>query len=58
MILKKMKNFKIKVLGISETYWSKDLVDTYEIVRYVFIQSTRQYVALAVERELSNCIIS
>ena len=53
-----MKNFKIKVLGISETYWSKDLVDTYEIGRYVFIQSTRQYVALAVERELSNCIIS
>lgn len=58
MILKKMKNFKIKVLGISEIYWSKDLVDTYEISRYVLIQSTRQYVALAVERELSNCIIS
>ena len=64
LLLKNMKSFNIKILGVAETHWNNSVEDTFQQNGYVIIHSARkdeirrQGVAIVIEKELSKCMTS
>ena len=62
ILLKNMKSFDIKVLGVPETQWNNSVEDAFEQNGYVIIHSARkdeirrQGVAIVIDKELSKCM--
>ena len=64
LLLKNIKSFNIKILGVAETHWNNSVEDTFQENGYVIIHSPRkdeirrQGVAIVIEKELSKCMTS
>ena len=57
LLLKNMKSFNIKILGVAETHWNNSVEDTFQQNGYVIIYSAkkdvirRQGVAIVIEKK-------